>query len=188
MERSTESVADGPPATQPAIVASDTPGIIAPGPLIAFSALLLGLAFDRLQLPRVISQVPSSIRDVATLVLISWGLWYNLRANLIFRRTKTPFLPWQPTRAVAARDIYARTRNPMYQGFFLIVLGLAVLLRIDGAVLMLIPTGLLLHYGVVLREERYLARKFGGSYRQYLAAVPRYGWAFPGFVKTRSKP
>jgi protein-S-isoprenylcysteine O-methyltransferase Ste14 len=120
--------------------------------------------------------------------LISWGLWYNLRANLIFWRTNTPFLPWQPTRVVAAVDIYARTRNPMYQGFFLIVLALAVVLRIDGAVLMLIPAAVLLHHGVVLREERYLIRKFGDSYRQYMAAVPRYGLAFPGFVKERSKP
>jgi len=55
--------------------------------------------------------------------------------------------------------------------------------------LLLHPFGLLLlHRGVVLREERYLASKFGDSYRQYMAAVPRYGWAFPGFVKGRSKP
>ena len=188
MERPTEAAAGAEPAAQPDTMDSDIPGIIAPGPLIAFGALLLGLAFDRLHLPRVINQVPSTIRDVVALLLISWGLWYNLRANLIFWRANTPFLPWQPTRAVAANDIYARTRNPMYQGFFIIVLGIAVLFRIDGAVLMLIPAGLLLHYGVVLREERYLARKFGDSYRQYIAAVPRYGLAFPGFVKARSKP
>jgi protein-S-isoprenylcysteine O-methyltransferase Ste14 len=188
MEQSTKAAADAEPAAQPDIVDRDIPGIVMPGPAIAFNALLLGLAFDRLNLPRVINEVPSTIRDVVAFVLISWGLWYNLRANLVFRRTNTPFSPWQPTRAVAAKDIYARTRNPMYQGFFLIALGIAVVFRIDGAVLMLIPAGLLLHYGVVLREERYLARKFGDSYRQYMAAVPRYGWAFPGFVKGRSKP
>jgi protein-S-isoprenylcysteine O-methyltransferase Ste14 len=188
MERSTEAVAGAELTAQSDIVDGDIPGIIAPGPLIAFGALLLGLAFDRLNLPRVINQVPSAIRDVVALLLISWGLWYNLRANLIFWRTNTPFLPWRPTREVAAKDIYARTRNPMYQGFFIIVLGIAVLFRIDGAVLMLIPAGLLLHCGVVSREERYLTRKFGESYRQYMSAVPRYGWAFPGLVNARSKP
>src|SRR3954470_4042556 len=187
MERSTEPAAGAEPAAQPDLEHGDIPGIIAPGPLIAFGALLLGLAFDRLHLPRVINQVPSTIRDVLALLLISWGLWYNLRANLVFRRTNTPFLPWQPTRVVAAKDIYARTRNPMYQGFFLIVLAIAVVFRIDGAVLMLVPAALLLHYGVVLREERYLARRFGDSYQQYMSSVPRYGLAFPGFVKGRSK-
>ena len=188
MEQSTEAVAAAEPAAQPVIANNDNPGIIAPGPVIAFGALVLGFAFDQLHLSRVINQVPSLTRESVALSLVSWGLWYNLRANLIFWRTKTPFLPWQPTRAVAANDIYARTRNPMYQGFFLIALGLAVVFRIDGAVLMLIPAGLLLHYGVVLREERYLARKFGDSYRAYMATVPRYGFAFPGFVKARSKP
>ena len=103
MERPTEAGAE--PAAQPDIADGDIPGIIAPGPLIAFGALLLGLAFDRLELPRVINQVPSTIRDIVAALLILWGLWYNLRANLVFRRTNTPFLPWRPTRAVAARDI-----------------------------------------------------------------------------------
>jgi protein-S-isoprenylcysteine O-methyltransferase Ste14 len=45
--------------------------------------------------------------------------------------------------------------------------------------LMLMPAAMLMHYGVVLREESYLERRFGEAYRQYLAAVPRYGWPFP---------
>ena len=31
---------------------------------------------------------------------------------------------------------------------------------------MLIPAAMLVHYGVVLREERYLKRRFGESYRR----------------------
>ena len=181
-----------PETSEPAIPAegaeSDTASVIAPGPWIAFGALALGLAFDRLLLPRVLNHVPSWIRNVTALVLIVLGLWYVLRANLVFQRAKTPFQPWRPSRAIAAEGIYARTRNPMYQGFFLIVLGLAVLFRIDGAVLMLIPAALLVHYGVVLREERYLVRKFGETFRQYMATVPRYGWPMPGFSRARPKP
>jgi protein-S-isoprenylcysteine O-methyltransferase Ste14 len=37
---------------------------------------------------------------------------------------------------------------------------------------------MLVHFGVVLREESYLERRFGDSYRRYRAAVPRYGWPF----------
>jgi protein-S-isoprenylcysteine O-methyltransferase Ste14 len=34
---------------------------------------------------------------------------------------------------------------------------------------------LVIHFGVVLREENYLTAKFGEAYRQYRANVPRYG-------------
>jgi protein-S-isoprenylcysteine O-methyltransferase Ste14 len=36
------------------------------------------------------------------------------------------------------------------------------------------PILLLMHFDVVLREERYLTRKFGETYRQYCSHVRRY--------------
>ena len=48
----------------------------------------------------------------------------------------------------------------------------------DWMLLLLIPALLILHFGVVLREERYLEGKFGEPYRRYLRDVPRYGWKF----------
>ena len=35
---------------------------------------------------------------------------------------------------------------------------------------------IVMHRGVVLREERYLETKFGDDYRAYKQQVPRYGW------------
>ena len=44
------------------------------------------------------------------------------------------------------------------------------------AVVMLLPAAIVLHIGVVKREERYLSAKFGDAYRHYSGTVPRYGW------------
>jgi protein-S-isoprenylcysteine O-methyltransferase Ste14 len=38
----------------------------------------------------------------------------------------------------------------------------------------LLPLLIALHYGVIQREERYLERKFGDTYRNYRLAVRRW--------------
>jgi protein-S-isoprenylcysteine O-methyltransferase Ste14 len=182
MEISTGAPAAPPAkaAAQPPHTTAETPSIIAPGPWIAFSALGLGIAFEQLHKFYFISQIPSSLRDTAALALMAYGGWLIWRANVIFHRAGTAFQPWRPTRTIAAVGVYARTRNPMYQGFLLLVLGIAVLFRLDWSVLFLMPAAMLIHFGVVMREERYLARRFGQAYRIYLTAVPRYGWPLIG--------
>jgi protein-S-isoprenylcysteine O-methyltransferase Ste14 len=63
----------------------------------------------------------------------------------------------------------------MYVGLLLLVGGLGIALASDWTLVLLVPTALLLHHGVVLREERYLEAKFGEPYRRYMATVPRWG-------------
>ena len=56
------------------------------------------------------------------------------------------------------------------------VAGIGIALASDWTLVMLVAAALTLHFGVVKREERYLAAKFGEPYRQYIKTVPRYGW------------
>ena len=49
---------------------------------------------------------------------------------------------------------------------------------LDWTLVMLVAGALLIHFGVVRREERYLEAKFGDAYRRYRDAVPRYGLPF----------
>ena len=83
-----------------------------------------------------------------------------------------------PTTALITSGLFAHSRNPIYQGASIALLGLALMLASDWIVILMVPALVLLHYGVVLREERYLETKFGEAYRRYKAAVPRYGWKF----------
>ena len=63
----------------------------------------------------------------------------------------------------------------MYVGVMLTLAGFGVALAADWVVALLVPMALVLHFGVIKREERYLAAKFGAPYRAYLGRVPRYG-------------
>lgn len=52
--------------------------------------------------------------------------------------------------------------------------GLALFLVQAWSFVLLIAVVLTTHYGVVLREEEYLERRFGDTYRRYKARVARY--------------
>ena len=100
-----------------------------------------------------------------------------------FVRVGTNIQPWKPALTLVTEGIYARMRNPMYVGLTLLLFGLAVALASDWMLILAVPTVLLLHFGVVKREERYLEATFGESYRAYMRRVPRYG--LPGTGHSR---
>jgi protein-S-isoprenylcysteine O-methyltransferase Ste14 len=66
----------------------------------------------------------------------------------------------------------------MYVGGTLFLAGLSILLASDWMLVMTIVFVVVIHFGVVKREERYLEAKFGETYRRYMSAVPRYGLPF----------
>jgi protein-S-isoprenylcysteine O-methyltransferase Ste14 len=57
-----------------------------------------------------------------------------------------------------------------------LLLGIALVFALDWVPLLYVPSLLLLHFGIIRREERYLERKFGDDYLTYKARVGRYVW------------
>jgi protein-S-isoprenylcysteine O-methyltransferase Ste14 len=55
------------------------------------------------------------------------------------------------------------------------MLGIALIIAVDWLALLIVPSLLILHFGVVSREEQYLEEKFGDVYRAYKTRVSRYG-------------
>jgi len=93
-----------------------------------------------------------------------------------FRAAGTNVEPWKASTALVAGGLYAYVRNPIYVGMVLILAGLAFLFASDWTLVLTVVAFVpAIHFGVVLREERYLTAKFGEAYRRYVATVPRYG-------------
>ena len=156
---------------------ADTAGVIAPPPLIALATLVIGVVGDWLLPLNALASVlnwPARIGIGAILLLAGGAL--VVVGEQAFRQVGTNVKPWRPSLALATTGIYAHLRNPMYVGAILILTGLAAALASDWMAILLLPTAVLLHFGVVRREERYLDAKFGEDYRRYKASVPRYGW------------
>lgn len=152
---------------------NDTAGVIAPPPLLYAGALGIGLATDFLVL-RTSTELPPSLRyGLAVLLVIAAGM-LMISAFVRFRRAGTRAEPWLPSTSIVMDGIYAFTRNPMYGGMALLYSSIAMALDSVIALLFLFPLLIVVHYGVVLREERYLEQKFGHPYRQYRQKVRRW--------------
>ena len=158
---------------------NDTAGVIAPPPLIALATLVLGLLLDWLFPIGVVGTMLRGIpRYGVAAILVLLGGYIIARAKRLFEQRGTAVKPWRPTTALVTDGIFGQVRNPMYEGALFILLGLAAGFASDWTALLLVPAALLLHFGVVLREERYLEAKFGDAYRRYKEQVLRYGWPF----------
>jgi protein-S-isoprenylcysteine O-methyltransferase Ste14 len=155
----------------------DIAGVIAPPPLIALAALLIGLALDWL-LPAYVLTVLLDFwsRVVIGTLMAASGAALAVVGRNVFVRIGTEVNPFKPSRVLATAGIYQYLRNPMYVGLGLLVGGLGIAFASDWTLVMLVPAAFLIHFGVVKREERYLDLKFGEAYRAYRRAVPRYGW------------
>jgi protein-S-isoprenylcysteine O-methyltransferase Ste14 len=155
----------------------DNAGVIAPPPLIAAATIVLGLILDRV-LPAYVLTVLLA-REERWLIggcLALAGAALALAGELSFHRAGTATMPWKPASTLVTEGVYRYVRNPMYVGLALLTAAVGVALASDWTLVMMLPAALVLHFGVVKREERYLAAKFGEPYRRYLESVPRYGW------------
>lgn len=153
----------------------DNPGVIAPPPLIALTALVLGLALDWFLPPFILRGLFGFwTRLVLGGIFIASGLVIAIIAVRTFRRAGTNVEPWKPALRLVTGGIFGLIRNPMYVALVVLLAGLAIALGSDWAFVLIVPAGLILHFVVVKREELYLEGKFGGSYRAYTERVPRY--------------
>jgi protein-S-isoprenylcysteine O-methyltransferase Ste14 len=106
--------------------------------------------------------------------LFAIALIIFLSAIVQFIRHKTHPSPYKSTAAVIVGGIYGFTRNPIYIAFLFVVLGFAVAANSAWVLLSAIALFLLLHFGVVKREELYLLAKFGSTYDDYRRRVRRW--------------
>ena len=101
--------------------------------------------------------------------------------------TGTP-VPYDMPEELIIHGSYRFVRNPMYVGFYLLLLGQAILFKSFGFLLYLAGLFLLFHLLVVFVEERMLKQRFGELYSQYCKSVPRWIPRLRPFRGNISKP
>ena len=102
------------------------------------------------------------------------GIAINLSADQTFHRAETTVYPFDMPSALVTYGPYRFTRNPMYLGFVLILIGVVVLLGSLTPFLVVLAFWLLLDRLFINLEEENLALKFVARWDMYKSRTRRW--------------
>ena len=111
-----------------------------------------------------------------TTLLLILGFYIIIRSSRLFAQAKTSIDPFRPFKSTSliTNDIYKYSRNPMYFGYLLIILGSSVYL---GNVISIIIIPLFIftiNFLQIIPEEEALKDIYGPRYDEYLSKVRRW--------------
>jgi len=149
---------------------ADNPGVVARPPVLYGVAFLVVLVFKWLW--------PMPIFPAAALwtglAVVAIGMGIAIWGRRTMRTAGTNINPSLPALAIVQSGPFRYCRNPLYLALTLLFVGLTLAFNTWWGIVILVPLVIVMHVGVVLREERYLEQKFGETYRQYRSKVRRY--------------
>jgi len=102
------------------------------------------------------------------------GIVINVIADSAFKKLGTTVKPLEESTALVTNGVFRLSRNPMYLGFVLILIGVAIFM---GS---LTPYGVIVVFAVVMDivfikpEEKMLEEKFGEVWLEYRRQVRRW--------------
>ena len=117
--------------------------------------------------------VPRILENVG-FALVVIGFLFGLGAVFAFRRARTTLDPYHPVSSIVTSGIYGFSRNPIYLGFLLMVIGIPLNTGTYWGVVLAPLFILLCNKLVIEHEEAYLEKKFGETYTRYTSRVRRW--------------
>ena len=121
-----------------------------------------------------IAKIIPTLWNLAGLVFLVSGITLNLIADRAFQRVGTTVKPYQESSNLVTSGVFQLSRNPMYLGMVLILIGVAVLLRSLSPLLIVIPFAILIDQIYIRVEEQMLTEKFGAKWQAYKQQTRRW--------------
>jgi protein-S-isoprenylcysteine O-methyltransferase Ste14 len=155
--------------------ATDHPDVLVFPPVIPATGFLGGVLLNRVW-PLVhflAGPLRTPLRVAGAVVLCAGAAGFAWMVATM-RRARTPIHTAATPTTLVETGPFRFTRNPMYLFGSIAYAGLALLLIEPWSLALLPIVFALTHYGVVLREEAFLARRFGAEYARYRSHVRRW--------------
>ena len=143
-------------------------------PLLYVGAAAVALFLDRVVPLPWVGGIAMMILAAIGLCSVCTGIALEVVTALAFRRHKTTILPHRGATALITDGPFAKSRNPIYLGNTLLMLGAGLLFGIAWFLLAGLSAAYLVQKLAIEPEERHLAAKFGAAWRDYTARTPRW--------------
>jgi protein-S-isoprenylcysteine O-methyltransferase Ste14 len=141
------------------------------------------IPFLILQSSANVTRPRASIASSAAACLILLGAAVLLRCVWdFFAAGHGTLAPFDPPRKLVVRGLYRFTRNPMYNGVVVVLMGEAWLFHSQSLWKYAALVFVVFHVTVMVYEEPTLESEFGESFRRYKRAVPRWGFTRRAFT------
>ena len=95
------------------------------------------------------------------------------KARDLFKKYQTT-LTFEEASFLITEGIFSKTRNPMYLGMFMLLLGLGISFMNLFSIITAIAFVMLLHMYFIPREEKHMLELFGKDYLNYKHNVKRW--------------
>jgi len=149
----------------------DIAGVIAPPPLIYLAALVIALILEW------VARADAGLGSLGMwvgLALIALSVIIALLARRQFVKGGTSLRVEVPSQAILSTGPFRYTRNPLYLSLTMLQIGIGLAAGMAWIIIWVVPVILVIRFGVIAREERYLERKFGEEYLRYKNRVRRW--------------
>jgi len=132
-------------------------------------AIMVGL---RLVFPIVqFLTLPISLVGIVPLIV---GLGIAKHGADLFKKTGTNIETFNDPDILVTQGIYRISRNPIYLGFLIALLGVAIVLGNVSSILVVIGFFVITEHWYIKFEEAAMAKTFGEQYTQYKAKTRRW--------------
>jgi protein-S-isoprenylcysteine O-methyltransferase Ste14 len=108
------------------------------------------------------------------IIPLALGAILNLVADKAFQRANTTVKPFEESSVLITSGVFRISRNPMYLGFVLILIGIAVLGGSLTPYVVVLAFTVLMDKKFVAVEEQMLAEKFGVEWEAYKRNTRRW--------------
>ena len=112
--------------------------------------------------------------NAAGMIPLALGVTLNAAADSALKKRGTTVKPFEESKVLVTSGIFSYSRNPMYLGMVMILIGVAILLGALSPFIIVPVFAVTMDRLFIIAEEKMLGQRFGHAWKQYKSNVRRW--------------